>query len=57
MTALIGLQCHLCKSVFAADASYVCEKCLGPLEPIYDYAVIKGLTRQTIASRPKNLWR
>ena len=57
MTALIGLQCHLCKSVFAAEATYVCEKCLGPLEPIYDYAVLKGLTREMIASRPKNLWR
>jgi threonine synthase len=43
--------------VFAAEAIYVCEKCLGPLEPIYDYAVIKGLTREMIASRPKNLWR
>jgi threonine synthase len=57
VTALIGLQCHLCKSVFPAEAIYVCEKCLGPLEPIYDYAVIKGLTREIIASRPKNLWR
>jgi threonine synthase len=57
VTALIGLQCHLCKSVFPAEATYVCEKCLGPLEPIYDYAVLKGLTREIIASRPKNLWR
>ena len=43
VTALIGLQCHLCKSVFAAEAIYVCEKCLGPLEPIYDYAVDQRL--------------
>jgi threonine synthase len=57
VSALIGLQCHLCKSVFPAEATYVCEKCLGPLEPIYDYSVLKGLTRETIASRPKNLWR
>src|SRR4029079_17273360 len=57
VSALIGLQCHLCKSVFAAEATYVCEKCLGPLEPIYDYAVIKSLTREKIESRPKNLWR
>jgi threonine synthase len=34
----------------------VCEKCLGPLEPMYDYAAIH-LTRELIASRPKNLWR
>lgn len=56
MSALIGLQCHLCKTVFPAEATYVCEKCLGPLEPIYDYASI-ALTREMIAGRPKNLWR
>jgi threonine synthase len=56
VSALIGLQCHLCKAIFPAEATYVCTKCLGPLEPIYDYAAIK-LTRELIASRPKNLWR
>jgi threonine synthase len=56
VSALIGLQCHLCKAVFPAEATYVCEKCLGPLEPMYDYAAIT-LTREEIARRPKNLWR
>lgn len=56
MSALIGLQCHLCKTMFPAAASYVCQKCLGPLEPAYDYASIR-LTRDEIARRPKNLWR
>jgi threonine synthase len=56
VSALIGLQCHLCKSTFPAEATYVCANCLGPLEPIYDYASIT-LTRGEIASRPKNLWR
>jgi threonine synthase len=56
VSALIGLQCHLCKSRFPAEALYVCEKCLGPLEPIYDYAAIK-ITREEIERRPKNLWR
>src|SRR3954451_18654681 len=53
---LIGLQCHLCKATFPAEATYVCDKCLGPLEPIYDYASIR-LTREQIEKRPKNLWR
>jgi threonine synthase len=53
---LTGLQCHLCKTQYPAEASYVCEKCLGPLEPVYDYRAIH-LTRDTIAARPKNLWR
>lgn len=56
MNAFIGLQCHLCKAAFAAEAVYVCDKCLGPLEPVYDYARI-ALTRDEVARRPKNLWR
>ena len=53
---LIGLQCHLCKATFPAEATYVCDRCLGPLEPIYDYRAI-ALTRDQIERRPKNLWR
>jgi threonine synthase len=56
MSALVGLQCHLCKTVFPADASYVCSRCLGPLEAAYDYSAIR-VTREQIAGREKNLWR
>lgn len=56
MSALVGLQCHLCKSVFAPEAVYACGKCLGPLEPVYDYAQVT-LTREAIERRPKNIWR
>ena len=56
MSAFIGLQCHICKTAFPAEAIYVCDRCLGPLEPVYDYSAIT-LTREEIASRPKNLWR
>jgi threonine synthase len=55
-SALVGLQCHLCRAVFPPEATYVCDKCLGPLEPVYDYASIH-LTREMIERRPKNLWR
>src|SRR5262245_27685105 len=55
-SALIGLQCHLCKAPHPAEAAYACTKCLGPLEPVYDYRSI-ALTRETIEQRPKNLWR
>jgi threonine synthase len=55
-SALVGLQCHLCKTPFPAEALYVCDRCLGPLEPVYDYGAIR-LTREEIATRPKNLWR
>ena len=56
MSALIGLQCHLCKATFPAVAAYVCERCLGPLEPQYDYSAIT-ITREEIERRPKSLWR
>jgi threonine synthase len=56
VNALLGLQCHLCKTMFPAEALYVCDQCLGPLEPVYDYSAIK-LTREEIERRPKNLWR
>jgi threonine synthase len=35
---------------------YVCGKCLGPLEPVYDYGSVR-ITRDDIERRPKNLWR
>jgi len=56
VSALKGLRCHLCQSEFPAEATYVCEKCLGPLEPFYDYSAIT-VTREEIERRPKNLWR
>jgi threonine synthase len=53
-----GLQCHLCKTKFPAKALWVCDRCLGPLEVIYDYdAIRRNISREKIESRGKNLWR
>lgn len=58
MSHVTGLQCHLCKARYPAQALWVCEKCLGPLEVIYDYdAIRKHLSRSLIEGRPNNLWR
>ena len=58
MAYVIGLQCHLCKAMFPAQALWVCDKCLGPLEVIYDYDKVRhDMTRAKIESRAKNLWR
>jgi threonine synthase len=52
------LRCHLCEAVFEPTAAWVCDKCLGPLEVTYDYpAIERVVSRDLIASRPKNLWR
>jgi threonine synthase len=53
-----SLRCHLCQSVFPAEALWVCDKCLGPLEVTYDYDVAaRTISREAIEKRPKNLWR
>jgi len=53
-----GLKCRECGREYPKEALFVCEYCFGSLEVTYDYAKIKEtLTRETILSRPKNLWR
>ena len=36
MSHLTGLRCSLCQTPFPAEALYVCDQCLGPLEVTYD---------------------
>src|SRR5882757_5647808 len=50
------LRCHLCKTPFPSTALWVCDRCLGPLEVAFDYDAV-SISRATIESRPKNLWR
>ena len=58
MSYFTGLRCSLCKEAFPAEALYVCDKCLGPLEATYDLDGIgRRVTRELIAARPGNLWR
>lgn len=58
MSYVKGLKCKECGRNYPKEALYVCEYCFGPLEVDYDYEKIrKCLTREIIASRPKNLWR
>ena len=58
MSYFTGLECSMCHAPFPAEALYVCDKCLGPLEATYDDDAIRAdVTRELIASRPENLWR
>ena len=58
MSYFTGLRCALCHSAFPAEALYVCDKCLGPLEATYDMAALRrDVSRELIESRPENLWR
>jgi len=58
MSYVKGLKCRECGREYPKQPLYVCEYCFGPLEVDYDYLSIKKkLTKELIASRPKNLWR
>ena len=58
MSVFTGLRCAMCKTAFPAEALYVCDQCLGPLEACYDYeAARRTMTREAIAARRRNLWR
>jgi threonine synthase len=54
-----SLRCKECKTTYALDASYVCERCFGPLEVAYsprpddDPAAL----RRKIQAGPFSLWR
>jgi threonine synthase len=53
-----ALKCRECGREYPLTANHVCEFDFGPLEVVYDYDRIKqSLTRQTIQSRPKSMWR
>jgi len=54
----VSLKCRECGRLYPAEAIHVCEFCFGPLEVDYDYTAIRrALSREKIASRPKNMWR
>src|SRR5215468_5699870 len=58
MPFFTGLRCRMCGTGFPAEALFVCDQCLGPLEVTYDYdAIGRALTREQVSARPENLWR
>src|SRR5256885_16389076 len=58
MPKLVGLRCRECGAEYELQATHVCEMCFGPLDAVYDYASLKKrVTRQSIESGPKSIWR
>ncbi len=52
------LRCRECGATFAAEPIYVCDRCFGPLEVIYDYeALARQPLRQLFESGPHSMWR
>ncbi len=52
------LRCRECGTTYPADAIYVCERCFGPLEVVYDYAALAAQPlRELFTSGPRSMWR
>ncbi|QKW33759.1 threonine synthase [Actinomadura sp. NAK00032] len=49
-----ALVCRECGTTRDLGPFYACEECFGPLEIAYDF---QGVTRESIASGPRNIWR
>ncbi len=53
-----ALQCKECHEQYPLDARYVCERCFGPLEVLYDYSELDvEATRRKIQAGPRSIWR
>ncbi|CAB4880785.1 unannotated protein [freshwater metagenome] len=54
------LGCRECGAEYELSASYVCSRCFGPVEVVYDYADLTtdiASLRRRIQAGPQNIWR
>ena len=53
-----ALKCKECSTTYPADARYVCERCFGPLEAVYDAPQASpDELRRRIQAGPHTIWR
>jgi threonine synthase len=53
-----GLRCRACGQEAGDGPLFVCSRCFGPLEPVYDLAGIRErISRETLDAREPSLWR
>lgn len=56
--AVERLRCRECGSEVPAGPVYVCERCFGPLEAVYDVEALRRLPlRARIEAGPRSIWR
>ncbi len=66
--AVTNLKCRECATEYPLEALYVCERCFGPLEVVYDHShLLSGKhadgsndideLRRRIQAGPQNIWR
>ncbi|MDQ4029643.1 MAG: threonine synthase [Actinomycetota bacterium] len=53
-----ALRCRICETEFPLAGIGACERCWGPLDPVYDWdALRRSASRASIGSGPPSLWR
>jgi threonine synthase len=54
-----ALKCKECREQYELGASYVCERCFGPLEVSYDHSALDDPAelRRKIQAGPPSIWR
>lgn len=58
MSHVTALRCRECDTTFDLSAQHVCDRCVGPLEVVYDHAGIAAvMSRERVAAGPPTLWR
>ena len=55
----VALKCKECRGEYELGASYVCERCFGPLEVNYDHSALDDPAelRRKIQAGPPSIWR
>jgi len=53
-----ALRCRICETQLALDPVGVCNRCFGPLDPVYDRdEQRRTVSRESIEAGPRNIWR
>jgi len=53
-----GLSCRACGEAVADGPLFVCARCFGPLEPVYDLGGIRArISREELDAREATIWR
>lgn len=54
----IGLRCRACGQDVDDSPQFVCARCFGPLEPVYDLAGVRErISREVLDARDATIWR
>jgi threonine synthase len=56
-SAADSLRCRNCGARFPLGPQHACYECFGPLEVGYDHDALSRLTRSTVESGPRSIWR